>query len=142
MIESVTSIVIARAVDEVFSFIASLDNLPTWAGGVHAMMLSAGPFGDGTIFQEDSVVVRVYNLKLNAGFETESIAIRLPARMILRHTHDALRFDSIERGTRFTLAHQVELTALVKPLERMIAKKTQSDSQAAIENVKYVLERQ
>ena len=102
--------------------------------------VEARPFGEGTLFQEGNVVVRVSHFQVNVGFETESVAIRFPTSMLLRHTHGMLRFEPTRQDARFTLAHQFELTRVAKPPQSMIAKRAQRDSQAAVEQVRNVLE--
>jgi Polyketide cyclase / dehydrase and lipid transport len=140
MIEVVARSLIARAVGDVFAFVANLDNIPHWVHGAHVQQVSPGPFGEGTLFQEGNVVVQVSHFQVNAGFETESVAIGFPTRLVLRHTHGLLLFEPTGQGTRFTLAHQFELTHLAKPLQALITQRAQRDSQAAVEQVRNVLQ--
>lgn len=141
MIESVASTVIAKPVGEVFAFIANPENVPAWARGTRMLKLPAGAFGDGTLLRRRGVVMRVDHFAVNDGFETESVAIRPPASLILRHAHAALHFEPTDHGTRFTTVHQFELTLLARPLQRMLANAAQRNSQAAVERVKRLLER-
>lgn len=140
MIESVASTVIARPVGEVFAFITDPANLPMWAGRAHVVKLSAGAFGDGTLIQRNGVVMRVYNFAIDGGFEVENTAIRFPASLLMRRAHALLRFETADDGTRFTTTHRFELTPLVRPLQRVLAKRAQRESQAAVERVKHMLE--
>src|SRR6266568_1160467 len=140
MMESVATIVINTSPAEVFRFVAHVENLPQWVSGAHVVNLSEGSFGDGTLFQQDHVVVRVSHVQVNQGFETESISIHFPTRFVLKHTHGMLQFEQIGQGTQFTLTHQLELTPFLKPFEQLLAKKAQQESQAALEQLKKLLE--
>ena len=140
MIESVATIVINKSPREVFQFVAHVENLPQWVSGAHVVNLSEGSFGDGTLFQQDHVVVRVSHVQVNQGFETESSRIHFPTRFVLKHTHGLLQFEQVGQATQFTLKHQVELTPFMKPFEQLLAKKAQQESQAALEQLKKLLE--
>jgi hypothetical protein len=140
MMESVDTIVINKSLAEVFRFVAHVENLPQWVSGAHVVNLSEGSFGDGTLFQEGHVVLRVSHFQANQGFETESIRIHFPMRLVLKHTHGMLQFEQAGQGTQFTLKEQVELTPFLKPFEQLLAKKAQQDSQAALEQLKNLLE--
>ena len=140
MIESVATSVIKKPTGEVFQFVATLENFPYWVSGSHFVKLSEGLFSEGTLFQQDNVVVRVSHFQVNQGFETESITIHFPARFVLKHTHGMLHFEKVGPGTQFTFKHQFELTAFAKPFEHMIAKKAQIEIQAALEKLKKLLE--
>jgi hypothetical protein len=102
--------------------------------------LSEGPFGDGTLFQQDHVVVRVSHVQVNQGFETESIRIHFPVRFVFKHTHGMVQFEQVGQGTHLTLKEQFELTLFMKPFEQLLAKKAQQESQAALEQLKKLLE--
>lgn len=140
MIEFVVTIVINKPPAEVFRFVAHLENIPQWVRGAHVVTLSEGSFGDGTLFQQNHVVVRVSHVQVNQGFETESIRIPFPARFMLKHTHGILQFEPVGQGTQFTMKHQFELTPFLKPFEPLLAKKSQQASQAALEQLKTLLE--
>jgi hypothetical protein len=104
--------------------------------------LSEGPFWDGTLFQQDQEVVKVSHVQVNQGFETESIRILFPMSLVLKHTHGMVRLEQVGQATHLTLKHQVELTLLLKPFERLLAKKAHQESQAALEQLKILLEQQ
>ncbi len=140
MMEFVATIVINKSPAEVFRFVAHVENIPQWVRGAHVVNLSEGSFGDGALFQQDQVVVRVSHFQVNQGFETESISIHFPTRFVLKHTHGMLQFEEVGQGTQFTLTHQVELRPFLKPFEQLLARKAQQDSQAALEQLKKLLE--
>ena len=143
MIESVGTIVVNTSPEEVFRFLAHRENFPQLASavsGVRVVILSEGSFGDGTLIQHTQVVSRVSHMQVNQGFETESIRIHFPMRLVLKHTHGMLQFEQVGQGTQFTLKEQVELIPFLKPFEQLLAKKAQQDSQAALEHLKKLLE--
>ena len=140
MIEFVATIVINKPPAEVFRFVAHVENNPQWIRGAHVVNLSEGSFGDGTLFQQDQVVVRVSHVQVNQGFETESIRIHFPIRFVVKHTHGLLQFEKIGQATQFTLTHQFELRPFMKPFEQLLARKAQQESQAALEQLKTLLE--
>ena len=140
MIEVVASVTIARPVGDVFAFVANVDNLAHNVRGAHVRQVTVGTFGEGTLFQGGNVVVRVAHFQVNAGFETESVAIGFPTSLLLRHLHGLLRFEPTGHGTRFTLGHHLKLTRAAQPLHGLIAARAQRDNQAAVERVRTVLE--
>ena len=142
MIEFVVTIVINKPLAEVFRFVAHLENIPQWVRGAHVETLSEGSFGDGTLFQQDHEVVRVDHVHVNHGFETESIRIHFPTRLVLRHTHGILQFEPVGHGTQFIMKHQFELTPFLKPFEPLLARKAQQESQAALEHLKTLVEQE
>ena len=141
MIESVATLVINKSPAEVFRFVAHVENLPQWVSGAHVVNLSEGSFGDGTLIaHRGQVVVRVSHVQVNQGFETESIRIHFPARFVLKHTHGMVQFEQVGQGTQVTLKEQFELTPFMKPFEQLLAKKAKQESQAALEQLKKLLE--
>jgi hypothetical protein len=111
MIESVGTIVINTSPDEVFRFLAHRENFPQWASagsGVRVVILSEGSFGDGTLIQHTQVVSRVSHLQVNQGFETDTIRIHFPSRLLISHMHDLFQFEPVGQGTQVTLKVQIE----------------------------------
>ncbi len=142
MVEFVATIVINTTPAEVFRFVADVEKYPQWIHGARTVNLSEGPFGDGTLFQQDHEVVRVSHVHVNHGFETESIRIHFPTRLFLKHTHGLVQVEPVEQGAQLTLTHHVELTPLLKPFAHLLAKKAQQDSQSALAQFKQLLEHQ
>jgi len=138
--ESVATIVINTSPDEVFRFVSHIENIPQWVRGAHVVNLSEGSFEDGTLFQQDHEVVRVSHVQVNQGFETESIRIHFPARFVVKHTHGMVQFEPVGQGTQVTLKEQLELRPFMKPFEQLLAKKAHQESQAALEQLKTLLE--
>ena len=143
MIESVATIVINASPDEVFRFIAHRENFPQWVSavsGAHVVTLSEGSFGDGTLIQEGHLVVRVSHMQVNQGFETESIRLDFLARLLVKHTHALFQFEPVGQGTQVTLKEQIEPTPLLNPFEHLVAKRAHQLGQAALEQLKTLLE--
>ena len=143
MIESVGTIIINTSPDEVFRFIAHRENFPQWASagsGVRVVILSEGAFGDGTLIQHTQVVSRVSHLQVNQGFETDTIRIHFPSRLLVKHMHDLFQLEPVGHGTRVTLKEQIEPTPLLKPFEHLVAKRAHQHTQALLEHLKTLLE--
>jgi Polyketide cyclase / dehydrase and lipid transport len=143
VLESVGTIVIDRSPEEVFRFLAHRENFPQLASavsGVRVVILSEGSFGDGTLIQHTQVVSRVSHLQVNQGFETDTIRIHFPSRLLVKHMHDLLRFEPVGQGTQVTLKVQIEPTPLLRPFEHLVAKRTHQHTQALLEHLKTLLE--
>ncbi len=140
MIEPVATIVINKPPGEVFRFVAHVENNPQWIRGAHVVNLSEGSLGEGTLFQQDHIVVKVSRFQVNQGFETESIRIHLPTRFVLKHTHGMVQFEPVGQGTQVTLKEHLELSLFIEPFEQLFAKKAQQEIQAALEQLIKLLE--
>ena len=143
MIESVGTIVINTSRDEVFRFLAHRENFPQWASvgsGVRVVILSEGSFGDGTLIQHTQVVSRVSHMQVNQGFETDTIRIHFPSRLLVKHMHDLFQFEPVGQGTQVTLKEHIEPTPLLKPFEHLVAKRVRQHTQALLEHLKTRLE--
>jgi hypothetical protein len=51
-----------------------------------------------------------------------------------------VQFEQVGQRTQLTLKEQFEVTLLLKPFEQLLAKKAQQESQAALEQLKKLLE--
>jgi hypothetical protein len=143
MIESVGTIVINTSRDEVFRFLAHRENFPQWASagsGVRVVILSEGSFGDGTLIQHTQVVSRVSHLQVNQGFETDTIRIHFPSRLLVKHMHDLFQFEPVGQGTQVTLKVQIEPSPLLKLFEHLVAKRARQQTQILLEHLKTRLE--
>jgi hypothetical protein len=144
MIQTSAAVVIHRPIDEVFQFAADLSNIPLWIRGAKVRLLSTGPFGDGTQFEETLMrfgravisVVEVKNYQVNKGFEFQSITAPFP----LRSSIGGLQFASTTDGTQVTLAHRVRLVLWLLPLESLLQRVSQAQSQRAVQAMKMIVE--
>jgi polyketide cyclase/dehydrase/lipid transport protein len=144
MIETSAAIVIHRPIDEVFRFGADLSNIHLWVRGAQIRLLSPGPFGDGTQFEETLMrfgravtsLVEVKNYQVNAGFDFQTIRTPFPMLSSL----GSLRFAATPDGTRVTLAHHVRLVPWLRPLEPLLQPLSQAQSQRAVQAMKTAIE--
>ncbi len=144
MIQTSAAIVIHRPIGEVFRFGADLSNIPLWIRGAQVRLLSTGPFGDGTRFEETLMrfgravtsVVEVKNYQVNAGFDFQTIKAPFP----LLSSIGSLHFAATTDGTQVTLAHRVRIVPWLRPLEPLLQWLNQTQSQHAVQTIKTVLE--
>ncbi len=144
MIQTSAAIVIHRPIGEVFRFGADLSNIPLWIRGAQVRLLSTGPFGDGTRFEETLMrfgravtsVVEVKNYRVNAGFDFQTIKAPFP----MLASFGSLRFAATADGTQVTLAHRVRIVPWLRPLEPLLRRLSQAQSQHAVQMMKRVVE--
>jgi uncharacterized protein YndB with AHSA1/START domain len=144
MFQSSAAIVIHRPIGEVFRFATDLSNIPLWVMGARIRLLSAGPFGDGTRFEETLMrfgravtsVVEVKNYQVNEGFDFDTITAPFPIRSAI----GALRFAATAEGTQVTLAHRVHIVPWLRPLEPLLQRLNQAQSQHAVGAMKTIVE--
>jgi len=143
MIESISTIVINTTPDEVFRFLTQREHFLQWVralNGSHAVTLSEGVFGDGTLIRHTQVVSRVSHLHVNQGFETETIRIQFLGRLLVKHMHALFQFEPVGQGTRVTLKEQIEPTPLLKPFASLVARRAYQVEQAGLEHLKTQIE--
>ena len=143
MIEFVATIVINTSPDEVFRFIANRENYPKWISGVsgaHVAILSQGPFEEGTLIQEGPAVMRVFHVRVNQGFELETVHFDFLARFLLKHGHTLFQFEPAGQGTRVTWKAQIESTPLLRLFGHFLARRAYQSVQAGLEQLKALFE--
>jgi hypothetical protein len=144
MIQTSAAIVIHRPIGEVFRFGADLSNIPLWVRGAHIRLLTPGPFGNGTRFEETLMrfgravtsLVEVKNYQVNEGFDFQTIKAPFP----LLSSIGSLRFAATADGTQVTLAHRMRVVPWLRPLEPLLQWLSQAQSQHAVQAMKTVLE--
>lgn len=144
MIQTSAAIVIHRPVDEVFRFGADPSHFALWVPGAQVRLLTAGPFGEGTRFEETLMrfgravtsVVQVTNYQLDAGFDFQAIIAPFP----LRSSLGSLRFAATADGTQVTLAHRMRLVPWLRPIEPLLQRLSQTQSQRAVQMMKTIIE--
>jgi ribosome-associated toxin RatA of RatAB toxin-antitoxin module len=144
MIEFVATIVINTSPDEVFRFIANRENYPQWlnaVSGAHVAILSQGLFGEGTLIQEGPAVMRVFHVRINQGFELESVHFDFLARFLLKYGRTLFKFEPSGQGTRVTWKAQIESTPLLKLFDHFLTRRAYQNVQAGLEQLKTLLEK-
>jgi hypothetical protein len=144
VIQTSAAIVIHRPIGEVFRFAADLSNIALWVPGAQIRLLSTGPFGDGTRFEETLMrfgravtsVVEVKNYHINDGFDFQTIKAPFPLRSSLGGLHFAATAD----GTQVTLAHRMRLVPWLRPLEPLLQRLSQAQSQRVVQAMKTIVE--
>ena len=143
MIEFVATIVIDTSPDEIFRFVANRENYPQWisaVSGAHVAILSQGPFGEGTLIQEGPAVMRVFHVRVNQGFELESVHFNFLSRFLLKYGHTLFQFEPAGRGTRVMWKAQIESTPLLRLFDHFLARRAHQRVQAGLEQLKALLE--
>ncbi|GAC1452021.1 MAG: hypothetical protein PVSMB4_12250 [Ktedonobacterales bacterium] len=144
MIQTSAAVVIHRPIGEVFRFGADLSNIPRWVRGAHIRLLTPGPVGNGTRFEETLMrfgravtsVVEVRNYQVNEGFDFYTIKAPFP----LLSSIGSLRFAATADGTQLTLAHRLRSVPWLRPLEPLLQWLSQAQSQRAVQTMKTVVE--
>jgi Polyketide cyclase / dehydrase and lipid transport len=143
MIEFDVTNVINTSPDEVFRFIANSENYPKWISGVsgaHVAVLSQGPFGEGTLIKEGPAVMRVFHVRVNQGFELETVHFDFIARFLLKHGHTLFQFEPVGQGTRVTWKAEIESTPLIRLFDHFLARRAHQSVQVGLEQLKGLLE--
>jgi uncharacterized protein YndB with AHSA1/START domain len=141
MIEVSASTTIRRSPQEVFSFVTDLSNLPKWVRGAKARLVSGDSFAEGALFEQSSppfgkVLLRVKNYRANEGFETESV--RAP---LMISTRGEVRVERFPEGTRFTVSHRFVTPFFLLPLEPLLRRRAQRESEDAVTTLRAAIER-
>lgn len=144
MIQTSAAIVIHRPIGEVFRFGADLSNIPLWIRGARIRPLSTGPIGDGTRFEETLMrfgravtsVVEVKNYQVDEGFDFQTIKAPFPLLSSIGRLHFAAAAD----GTQVTLTHRVRIVPWLRPLEPLLQRVSQAQSQHAVQAMKTIVE--
>jgi hypothetical protein len=142
MIENFACVVIRKPVDEVFGYITTIENIPSWVTGARTRQLSDGSPGEGTIFQHNGLVLKMTHYEPNKGYQEESLVIPFPISLLVKSTHGYLSFEAVSEGTRFTIRHQFELRSYLRLCERFLTQRSQRESQRALRRLQQVLHNQ
>lgn len=135
MIKIESSVRINKPVEEVFAFVANIENLPLWAGPVtEAKQISEGPIGVGTtqvqvaqfLGQQVETTQEVTEYELNNKLSTKSTSGPLPLE--IHYT-----FEPVGGGTEILLEGNLDARGFFKLAEplvgRMLNRQTASDAQ-------------
>ena len=144
LIQTSAALVIHRPLDEVFRVATDLSTIPLWVPGAQVRLLSSGPVGEGTRFEETLMrfgraviaVVEVKNYRVSDGFEFQTITAPFP----LLSSIGGLRFAATPDGTQVTLSHRVRIVPWLRPLEPLLRRVSQAQSQHAVQTLKSSVE--
>jgi hypothetical protein len=73
---------------------------------------------------------------VNAGFDFQTIKAPFP----LLASIGSLRFVAIANGTQVTLAHRMRIVSWLRPLEPLLQRLSQAQSQRAVQTMKTIIE--
>jgi ligand-binding SRPBCC domain-containing protein len=144
MIQTSAAIVIHRPIGEVFRFASDLSNIPLWVRGARVRLLSTGPIGDGTRFEETLMrfgravtsVVEVKSYQVDEGLDFQTIKAPFP----ILSSIGSLRFAATADGTQVTLAHRIRIVPWLRPLGPLLQRLNQAQSRRALQAMKMILE--
>jgi hypothetical protein len=136
------SLVIHRATEAVFTYLANLENDAKWRREwVEAKQTSEGPLGLGATFllvgdmlgRRNEVVYETieYEPHRRAAWKTESG----PLPMIFRRT-----FEHVDGGTRVTIRYEVELSGFLKLLKPLVMRLGKHQLAGDLPKLKVLLE--
>ena len=144
MIRIDNSVVINRPVDQVFEFVANIENLPEWAGPVlEAKQTSVGPASVGTtqsqvgkfLGQRLEISLEVTEHEPNKKISAKSTSGPFPIEV--HYT-----FEPVAEGTRMKMGRHVDPRGFFKLAEPIIARMLKRQAETDISNLKDLLEAQ
>jgi uncharacterized membrane protein len=144
MIKVETSVVINRPVDEVFEFVANIENLPQWAGPVlEAKQTSEGPVGVGTTQTQVAQLLgrrvetsqEVTEYEPNKKLSTKSTSGPIPIEV--HYT-----FEPVAEDTRVKMEGNVDAGGFFKLAEPIVARMLKRQTEADSSTLKELLEAQ
>ena len=136
------TITIARPPEAVFSFLADLNNIPKWEGGVlESKVASSGPTALGTKFTE----------KVKMDFGTFDAACEVvsfePPRLIgFTAVSKKLNYkgeytmDAVPEGTKMTVSGQAGLSGMMKLMEGIMKGQLQKEVDRNLTKIKELVE--
>lgn len=134
---------IARTPEEVFEFLADLENLPIWQKGLsHSVVLTPGALHVGSEFEE-TVKIAGRSTKLHC-----EITALEPGRVLAYRSQKGSameysgRFDLQpgDGGTELRMAHETTLYGMFRLLERIFSREVASESTRELAYLKAYLE--
>ena len=138
------SVVINRAIDEVFAYVTDVRSWPLWEDGLLKVeKMSKGPMGVGTTF-------RGANQAMGRRMEWISeVTEYKPSRKWGQNisskswsTEESLIFEPVEGGTRFTLISKLEISGFFRLMTPIVVRMMQKKIEGNLANLKDILEAQ
>jgi len=144
MMELISSIVIHRPVEEVFSYMTDVKNFSNWMSElVEAKQTSKGSVGVGTTASAVANVLgrRVENIQEITKYEANStFAFKATSGPV--KTEDEFNFESVADGTKVTRTTKGEFGGFFKMAEPLFARMLNRQFETNFANLKDLLEAQ
>ena len=142
MIKLNEEIVVNRPVEEVFTFLTSLENIPKWQSALTSEVITQGPVGVGTKFEESfkmfgrtvEVVCEITNyehLRTLGWKSTSSGPISFESRFLLNPANG---------DTRVTFVGESSLNGLWRVIEPLVGGEFKRELKGELEKMKKVVE--
>jgi len=142
MINLKEEIVIDRPVEEVFAFLTTLENIPKWQSALSSHVISSGPVGVGTRFEESfKMMGRIVDVVC------EIIEYERPQKMSWKSTSSQMidfesrfLFDPANGRTRVRFEGGSSLKGLWRLVEPLAGGEFRRELKAELEKMKKVVE--
>ncbi len=138
------SVTINRPVEDVFTYATKIQNWPQWHDSVlESEQTSQGPVGVGTTFKAKS---RMDGRTMEFKGKVLEYDPNKRSRKEMDYGNfvidDTLTFDSVEQGTRFTMAYDVKVRGIAKLMSGRINAAAHDELKQAVNKLKTVCETQ
>jgi uncharacterized membrane protein len=136
------SLVINRAIEEVFAFAGNVENNPQWQSGVlEERVTSEGPIGAGTTYRYVSQLLgrrietdgEITEYEPNRKYSFKSISGPFPIE-------GGFTFEAAEGGTRVALAVEADIGGFFKMAEPLVARAIKKQFETDVSTLKDILE--
>lgn len=142
MIKIEQSTVINRPIEEVFSYVTDIDNLPMWSGEiVESRKTSDGPTGEGTTFD---LLVKALGRKIEntheiSAYEPNSkFGIKITSGPVLGEAEYS--FEPVNGGSKVSVEVEAEAGGFFKLADPLVARTLQRQYEANLATLKDLLE--
>jgi uncharacterized membrane protein len=143
MIKIESSIVIERPVEQVFAFLADLENAPKWQSGLtDSTKLTDGAIGVGTKFRE---VIRIVGRPVETVCEITAyepgrrMQFKSNSSKVIQYTVE-YSFHAVGNDTRIEATGETQLGGLWRVIELLFAGEVKREAKAELQRLKEVLE--
>ena len=138
------SVVIKRPVDQVFAYVTNVKNLPQWESAMlEAEQTSPGQLGIGTTFRGATRVMGrrvLWTSKVTEYEPNKKWGETISSGSTLIEEH--LIFDPVEGGTKLNIAHDIQVSGLLKLFAPTVISTMRKQTQSNLSNLKSILEAQ
>lgn len=141
MIRFTKAVEIEKPVDEVFAFVANLENTPRWNGDVvKAKKMSAGPIEAGTVFRQyrDGPAGAGEAVAITAHWPHERLEVR--ARLAESPAQMTYEFDEVDGVTRLINEVVIEPKGVMRLITPVVESRVEHSVAENLAELKRVLE--